>query len=76
VRRINPLRFWGVSAFVAPCLVRGALPRTGNLELFAVYWTTCCSSCLSALSPETRWIRLIAAAGAVFEIRARRRAGR
>jgi signal transduction histidine kinase/ActR/RegA family two-component response regulator len=42
VRRINLLRFWGVSAFFALFLVLGGLLRLpawmGNLELFAVYW--------------------------------------
>jgi signal transduction histidine kinase/CheY-like chemotaxis protein len=127
VRRINLLRFWGVSAFFALFLVLGGLLRlpawTGNLELFAVYWTittavfwasrrferlasfTCLTIALvdtplvfllqwstfptspsasgvagftvgvyvlfvilAALSLETRYIRLTAAAGAVFEV--------
>ena len=42
MRRINLLRFWGVSAFFALFLVLGGLLQlpawTGNLELFAVYW--------------------------------------
>ena len=43
MHRINVLRLWGVSAFFALFLVLGGLLRlpawTGNLELFAVYWT-------------------------------------
>src|SRR5262245_24271573 len=41
-RRINLLRFWGVSAFFALFLVLGGLFRMpawmGNFGLFAVYW--------------------------------------
>ena len=43
LHRINVLRLWGVSAFFALFLVLGGLLQlpawTGNLELFAVYWT-------------------------------------
>jgi len=43
MHRINVLRLWGVSAFFALFLVLGGLLRlpawTGNLGLFAVYWT-------------------------------------
>src|SRR6266581_4670400 len=42
-RRINLVRLWGVSAFFALFLVLGGLLRlpawTGNLDLFAIYWT-------------------------------------
>jgi signal transduction histidine kinase len=127
VRRINLLRFWGVSAFFVLFLVLGGVLRlpawTGNLELFAVYWAitatvfwasrrferlapyTCLTIALvdtplvfllqwstfptspsasgvagftvgvyvlfvilAALSLETRYIQLTAAAGAVFEV--------
>jgi len=127
VRRINLLRFWGVSAFFALFLVLGGLLHlpawTGNLELFAVYWAitaavfwasgrferfapfTCLTIALvdmplvfllqwstfptspsasgvagftvgvyvlfvilAALSLETRYIWLTAAAGVVFEV--------
>lgn len=41
-RRVNLLRFWGVSAFFALFLVLGPVLRvpgwSGNLHLFAVYW--------------------------------------
>jgi len=41
--RINLVRLWGVSAFFALFLVLGGLLRlpawTGNLDLFAIYWT-------------------------------------
>jgi signal transduction histidine kinase len=127
VRRINVVRFWGVSAFFALFLVLGGLlglpAWTGNLELFTVYWAitagvfwasrrferlapfTCLTIALvdapmvfllqwftfptspsvsgvagftvgvyvlfvilATLSLETRYIRLTAAAGAVFEV--------
>ena len=42
IRRIDVLRFWGVSAFFALFIVLGGLLRLpawqGNLRLFAVYW--------------------------------------
>src|SRR4051812_42878851 len=42
-RRINLVRFWGVSAFFALFLVLGGilgLPAwTGNVHIFAIYWT-------------------------------------
>jgi signal transduction histidine kinase len=134
VRRINLLRLWGVSAFFALFLVLGGFLRlpawTGNLGLFAVYWTitaavfwasrqferlaplTCLTIALvdmplvfllqwstfptspsasgvagftvgvyvllvilAALSLETRYIWLTAAAGAVFEVSLQHLAG-
>ncbi len=42
VRRVNLLRFWGVSAFFALFLLLGGVLRlpawTGNLGFFAAYW--------------------------------------
>jgi len=67
-RRINLVRLWGVSAFFALFLVLGGLLRlpawTGNLDLFAIYWTI--TVAVYALSRRAERVARVASLAVAF----------